>query len=72
MTQTPENLITRKQAADRAGVSPRTIDRWRRMALLTTYRRLVGPAVVLVDPVELDALQKTVQAVPAQRTAAKV
>jgi len=68
MTDTPKNLITRDQAAERAGVHPATIDRLRKAGKLATYRRL-GNRAVLIDQDALDAL--TLQVVPAQRTAAQ-
>lgn len=37
MTHTPTSLITRIEAAHRAGVSPRTIDRWIRQERLIKY-----------------------------------
>lgn len=68
MTDTPRKLITRKQAADRARVNPRTIDRWRRLGLLTTYTHRGLAVTVWLDPDELDRLLSPV--VPAQRQAA--
>lgn len=59
-----KNLITRVQAAARAGVSPRTIDNWRKEGLLTTYtRRGSTVARVLIDQDELDRVT-SVQPVP--------
>lgn len=52
MTETPKNLITRKAAADRAKVHPRTIDNWRAQGHLTTYRS--RRYFVMIDPAELD------------------
>lgn len=67
MTRTRENLITKAQAAERAGVHRATIDRLRKAGKLTTYREL-GDRSVLIDPEELDALKLRV--VPAQRKGA--
>jgi len=52
----PENLITRKQAADRAGVDVRTVDYWRRVGKLTTYR--TRGHHVRIDPAQLDSYLK--------------
>lgn len=49
----PENLITRKQAATRAGVDVRTVDYWRRAGKLKTYR--TRGRHVRIDPAQLDA-----------------
>ena len=46
-------LITRKQAATRAGVDVRTVDNWRRVGKLTTYR--TRGHRVLVDQAQLDS-----------------
>lgn len=46
-------LISRQEAAEKAGVSPRTIDYWRRRQYLTTYKR--RGHFVMVDEDELDA-----------------
>lgn len=70
MTQTPQNLITRKQAADRAGVDPRTVDNWRRAGLLTTYTKRGSRTLVWLDAEELESLIQPVQVVPAQRQGA--
>lgn len=66
MTPAPKNLITRAEAAARAGVDPRTIDNWRRLGLLTTYTKRGSrtEARVLIDPAQLD---KVTAPVPAQR-----
>lgn len=53
----PENLITRKEAADRAGVDVRTVDYWRGRGRLTTYR--TRGRHVRIDPAELDDYLKT-------------
>lgn len=56
-------LITRQAAAEKAGVSPRTIDYWRRKQYLTTYKR--RGHFVMVDEDELDAyLQASPEPVP--------
>ncbi len=55
------NLITRKQAAERAGVHPRTIDRYRALGLLTTYERIGSQERVWIDREELEELIKPVQ-----------
>lgn len=44
--------LTRKQAADRAGVGVRTVDNWRRAGKLTTYR--TRGHQVRIDQAELD------------------
>jgi excisionase family DNA binding protein len=46
--------LTRKHAADRAGVHPRTIDYWRKTGRLTTHR--TGTGAVRIDQQELDDL----------------
>lgn len=69
MSRTPENLITRTQAAERAGVHPATIDRLRKAGKLKTYR-VLGRREIHVDPAELDRLVLTV--VPAQKQGASV
>ena len=58
MTPTPENLITRAEAAARAGVDQRTIDNWRTANLLTTYTKRGSRTEprVFIDPVQLDRL----------------
>ena len=53
----PENLITRRQAATRAGVDVRTVDYWRTRGKLTTYR--TRGRHVRIDPAELDDYLKT-------------
>jgi phage terminase Nu1 subunit (DNA packaging protein) len=68
MTQTPQNLITRKQAASRAGVDPRTVDNWRRAGLLTTYTKRGSRTLVWIDADQLDSLTRPQPVVPAQRT----
>ena len=67
MTHTPETLITRAEAAARAGVSVPTVDYWRRTDRLTTHKNDLGH--VRVDADELDRLiiQKPVS-VPEQRS----
>lgn len=65
MTDTPRKLITRQQAADRAGVNLRTIDRWRRLNLLRSHTFRGLQVTVWIDPADLDALLHP--AVPAQR-----
>lgn len=69
MTTTPKNLITRAEAAVRAGVDPRTIDNWRQAGLLTTYSKRGGRGEprVLIDPAQLDKITAP-QPVPAQRS----
>jgi excisionase family DNA binding protein len=52
LSMDPENLITRKQAAIRAGVDIRTVDYWRREGKLTTYR--TRGYHVRIDPAQLD------------------
>ena len=69
MTRTPDDLITRKQAADRAGVTPRTVDNWRRAGLLTTYTKRGSQTLVWVSAAQVDTLT-VAQVVPVQRTAA--
>jgi hypothetical protein len=65
MTNTPMNLISRQAAADRAGVKIRTVDYWRRIGKISTYRD--GLNHVRVDPEEIDDLltakRETVDAV---------
>lgn len=70
MTRTPEDLITRKQAADRAGVTPRTVDNWRRGGLLTTYTKRGSRTLVWVSAADVDTLTRA-QAVPAQAVPAQ-
>ncbi len=70
MTQTPQNLITRKQAADRAGVHPRTIDRYRRSGLLKTYTFRGLQTTVWIDAEELDVLLHPAVLIPAQKQGA--
>lgn len=52
MTHTPLNLITRDEAAVRAGVKIRTIDHWRREQKIKTYRN--GAGHVRLDADEID------------------
>jgi predicted site-specific integrase-resolvase len=68
MSSTQKNLITRTEAAARAGVDRRTIDRWRSSGLLPTYTRRAGRTEprVMIDADELDKLI-TPKLVPAQR-----
>jgi hypothetical protein len=66
MTRTPDDLITRKQAAERAGVTPRTVDNWRRAGLLTTYTRRGSQSTVWVSAAAVDQLT-VATVVPAQR-----
>jgi excisionase family DNA binding protein len=54
MTNTPGNLISRQDAADRAGVGIRTVDHWRRTGKISTYRDGLGH--VRLDPEEVDDL----------------
>lgn len=68
MNRTPK-LITRAQAAERAGVHVRTIDRLRRSGFLDTYRRL-GERTIYVDQDQLDTATKPMKIVPAQRQGA--
>ena len=49
-----ELLITRKEAAQRAGVHVRTVDYWRRSGKLKTLRDGLGR--VSIDPEELSTL----------------
>jgi excisionase family DNA binding protein len=49
-------MMSRRDAADMAGVSVRTIDRWRRERKLTTHR---VRRFVLVDRTELEPLTET-------------
>lgn len=56
MVNTPKNLITRGEAAKRAGVNPRTIDNWRKAGLLKTYMIRGGPQRIRVDASELEKL----------------
>lgn len=49
------NYLTKREAAQRARVSVRTIDRWRKKGLLTSHR--VGPRLVRIDPDELFTVQ---------------
>ena len=51
------DLITRKQAADRAGVDVRTVDYWRGRGKLTTYR--TRGRHVRISQAELDDYLKT-------------
>lgn len=67
MTLNPEDLITRADAAERAGVNPRTIDNWRRAGLLSTYAKRGGDARIYVSATEVDR-QTAYQKVPAQRS----
>lgn len=46
-----KTYLTKRQAALRAGVSTRTIDRWRQLGLLTTHK--AGPRLIRIDPTEL-------------------
>lgn len=55
-----KTYITRNEAANHAGVSPRTIDRWRAEGLLTTHR--VRHRFVCIDPDELNRLVRPEQA----------
>lgn len=61
--------LTRKQAAKIAGVTARTIDRWRADGKLSTYRRANGTAYkpILVSRDDLRALL-TVAPDPAETT----
>jgi hypothetical protein len=69
MTHTPQNLITRNEAAARAGVGPRTIDYWRKHEKITTYWNARGQ--VRLDPEEIDDLTAFApKPVPAQRPTA--
>jgi predicted site-specific integrase-resolvase len=52
------DLITRRGAADRAGVDVRTVDYWRRTGKLTEHRD--GRGRVWVEVEELDRLLKPV------------
>jgi predicted site-specific integrase-resolvase len=70
MTQTPRKLISREQAAERAGVSPRTIDRWRRLGLLTTHTYKGLRMKIWIDPRELDHVRQPRLTVPAQKQGA--
>lgn len=45
-------MITRKEAATRAGVDVRTVDYWRREGKLTTYR--TRGRHIRIDPAQLD------------------
>lgn len=58
MAKHTNTLITRQEAAARAGVSPRTIDNWRKDGLLTTYTRRASSrtARIMVDGDQLDSL----------------
>lgn len=58
MTDT-ERLVTQKEAAERADVTVRTVQRWIEAGLLTAYRSR-APRRVRVDPDELDALSRPV------------
>jgi len=66
-----EDLITRSEAAELAGVGDRTIDRWRRSGLLQTYYPSASPQVrgrsswVLVSRDELIELLRVQPAAPA-------
>lgn len=67
MSRTPK-LITRQQAAERAGVHVRTIDRLRASGFLDTYKRR-GERTIYVDQNDVDLCFRP-ERVPAQRTAA--
>lgn len=57
MTESPsKDLITRQQAADRAGLSIQTIDRYLAQGLLTKYKAGPTKRFVRVDSAELDEL----------------
>ena len=56
MVNERKTLITRQEAAARAGVSPRTIDNWRKIGLLTTYSQRGVKERIRVDQAELDLL----------------
>lgn len=64
----PEILISRKAAAERAKVHPRTIDMWRSTGKIKTYRD--GRKRIWLDPEEIDKMG-TVQIVPVQQGAAE-
>jgi predicted site-specific integrase-resolvase len=70
MSRTTPKLITRAQAAERAGVNVRTIDRLRQSGFLDTYKRR-GERTVYVDQDQLDLATKPMVVVPAQRTGAQ-
>lgn len=52
----PEILISRQQAAARAGVKIRTIDYWRHHRKITTYKD--GRGRIWIDPQEIDDLMR--------------
>lgn len=52
--KTPQVLITRNEAAERAGVRPRTIDYWRRHGKIKTYKN--GRGQVFLDADEIDGM----------------
>lgn len=56
ITQKPKIPITRKEAAERAGVPVRTIDYWRRTRKITNYAD--GRGRVWVDAEEIDDLSE--------------
>lgn len=59
MTNTQKNLITKRAAATRAGVSMNTIDYWFRTGKLIKYAN--GTGRIFVDA---DALEKLITPVP--------
>lgn len=67
MTQTQERWLTRQQAAERARVHVRTVDRWLAEGVLT--RHSVAVRGTRVDAQEIDALMTPVPADDAPRTA---
>jgi len=52
--------ITISQAAERYGVSTRTIRRWIAAGILTGYR--VGPTLIRLDAAEVEALARQIPA----------
>lgn len=67
MKNTPRVYLTRQEAAERAHVGVRTIDRWRSQNLLTTYYTRAHQ--VRLDAKELDELT-SVQPEPLRRKSA--
>lgn len=51
-----DHYLTRQEAAERAGVGIRTIDKWVRTGKLQKYRAVGGRTYIFVSQAELDRL----------------
>lgn len=59
-----DRYLTRQQAAERAGVGIRTIDKWVRLGKLQKYRAAGGRTYIFVSQAELDQLTALTLAEP--------